>query len=142
MDRNLRTTYNLRSLNPSNPVISTSTTSSHNTDNTDQTSGSLASTTSKNDGPQMMGGQHQTVYHHYHQQHHYHHQNHQAQAKTVQAPGVIAPSAIAAAYPHKINGMGGPTATTPFLQDLKLVAEAAKRAQMSVVTRDLESVTL
>lgn len=45
-------------------------------------------------------------------------------------------------YPHQINGMGGPTATAPFLQDFNLVAEAAKRAQMAVVMRDLESVTL
>ncbi|KAJ5768185.1 hypothetical protein N7533_000768 [Penicillium manginii] len=40
------------------------------------------------------------------------------------------------------NGLGGPTATAPFLQDFSLVAEAAKRAQMSIVMRDLESVTL
>lgn len=45
-------------------------------------------------------------------------------------------------YPHQINGIGGPTATAPFLQDFNLVAEAAKRAQMAVVMRDLESVTL
>lgn len=45
-------------------------------------------------------------------------------------------------YPHQVNGVGGPTATAPFLQDFSLVAEAAKRAQMSIVMRDLESVTL
>lgn len=45
-------------------------------------------------------------------------------------------------YPHQVEGLGGPTATAPFLQDFNLVAEAAKRAQMSVVMRDLESVTL
>ncbi|KAA8646513.1 hypothetical protein EYZ11_012437 [Aspergillus tanneri] len=45
-------------------------------------------------------------------------------------------------YPHKIDGPGGPTATAPFLRDFSLVAEAAKRAQMSVMMRDLESVTL
>ncbi|KAJ6114482.1 hypothetical protein N7486_000260 [Penicillium sp. IBT 16267x] len=45
-------------------------------------------------------------------------------------------------YPHQINGLGGPTATAPFLQDFNLVAEAAKRAQMGIVMRDLESVTL
>lgn len=45
-------------------------------------------------------------------------------------------------YPHPMHGVGGPTATTPFLQDFSLVAEAAKRAQMSIVMRDLESVTL
>ncbi|CAG7989078.1 unnamed protein product [Penicillium salamii] len=38
--------------------------------------------------------------------------------------------------------LGGPTATAPFLQDFSLVAEAAKRAQMGIVMRDLESVTL
>ncbi|KAJ5459582.1 uncharacterized protein N7458_001134 [Penicillium daleae] len=48
----------------------------------------------------------------------------------------------AADYPHQVNGLGGPTATAPFLQDFSLVAEAAKRAQMSIVMRDLESVTL
>lgn len=45
-------------------------------------------------------------------------------------------------YPHQVEGAGGPTATAPFLRDFSLVAEAAKRAQMSVVMRDLESVTL
>ncbi|RAL09036.1 uncharacterized protein BO97DRAFT_352616 [Aspergillus homomorphus CBS 101889] len=45
-------------------------------------------------------------------------------------------------YPHQITGSGGPTATAPFLRDFSLVAEAAKRAQMSVMVRDLESVTL
>ncbi|OQE15249.1 hypothetical protein PENSTE_c029G03416 [Penicillium steckii] len=45
-------------------------------------------------------------------------------------------------YPNEGNGLGGPTATAPFLQDFSLVAEAAKRAQMSIVMRDLESVTL
>ncbi|KAJ5692721.1 hypothetical protein N7462_002144 [Penicillium macrosclerotiorum] len=45
-------------------------------------------------------------------------------------------------YPHQVSGLGGPTATAPFLQDFNLVAEAAKRAQMSIVMRDLESVTL
>jgi hypothetical protein len=45
-------------------------------------------------------------------------------------------------YPHRVDGLGGPTATAPFLQDFNLVAEAAKRAQMGIVMRDLESVTL
>ncbi|KKK20838.1 hypothetical protein P175DRAFT_0500423 [Aspergillus ochraceoroseus IBT 24754] len=45
-------------------------------------------------------------------------------------------------YPHQVNGAGGPTATAPFLRDFSLVAEAAKRAQMAVVMRDLEGVTL
>ncbi|KAJ5884779.1 hypothetical protein N7495_009289 [Penicillium taxi] len=45
-------------------------------------------------------------------------------------------------YPHQVSGLGGPAATTPFLQDFSLVAEAAKRAQLSIVIRDLESVTL
>ncbi|KAK2737957.1 hypothetical protein FQN57_007311 [Myotisia sp. PD_48] len=35
----------------------------------------------------------------------------------------------------------GPTATAPFLQDFSLVAEAAKRAQMAVMMRDLENVS-
>jgi hypothetical protein len=48
----------------------------------------------------------------------------------------------AADYPPQVTGLGGPTATAPFLQDFSLVAEAAKRAQMSIVMRDLESVTL
>ncbi|KAB8232567.1 uncharacterized protein BDW43DRAFT_106674 [Aspergillus alliaceus] len=48
----------------------------------------------------------------------------------------------AEAYPHQASGSGGPTATAPFLRDFSLVAEAAKRAQMSVVMRDLEAVTL
>ena len=46
------------------------------------------------------------------------------------------------AYPHQIHGVGGPTATAPFLRDFSLVAEAARRAQVSVVTRDLEGISL
>ncbi|CAG8888744.1 unnamed protein product [Penicillium egyptiacum] len=53
-----------------------------------------------------------------------------------------APVPTSDTYPHQINGLGGPTATAPFLQDFNLVAEAAKRAQMGIVMRDLESVTL
>jgi hypothetical protein len=59
--------------------------------------------------------------------------------------GILPVNAAPAAsehYPHQINGHGGPTATAPFLQDFNLVAEAAKRAQMGIVMRDLESVTL
>lgn len=52
------------------------------------------------------------------------------------------PAAPAPEYPHKIHGVGGPTATAPFLQDFNLVAEAAKRAQMAVVMRDLEGISL
>ncbi|RHZ62925.1 hypothetical protein CDV55_106594 [Aspergillus turcosus] len=59
-------------------------------------------------------------------------------ADTAPAP----PAAAAEIYPHQITGSGGPLATAPFLRDFSLVAEAAKRAQMSVVLRDLESVTL
>ncbi|KAJ5793448.1 hypothetical protein N7457_000047 [Penicillium paradoxum] len=53
-----------------------------------------------------------------------------------------APAPAADHYPHQMNSLGGPTATAPFLQDFSLVAEAAKRAQMGIVMRDLESVTL
>lgn len=45
-------------------------------------------------------------------------------------------------YPHQVDSPGGPTATAPFLQDFNLVAEAAKRAQMSIVMRDLEGISL
>ncbi|KAL3496839.1 hypothetical protein BJX62DRAFT_232031 [Aspergillus germanicus] len=45
-------------------------------------------------------------------------------------------------YPHQIAGAGGPAATAPFIRDFSLVAEAAKRAQMAIVTRDLEGVSL
>ncbi|KAF3390349.1 hypothetical protein F1880_009383 [Penicillium rolfsii] len=55
---------------------------------------------------------------------------------------VVPANQAAADYPHQVTGLGGPTATAPFLQDFSLVAEAAKRAQMSIVMRDLESVTL
>lgn len=66
---------------------------------------------------------------------------------TATASATIADAADAAAagqteYPHRIHGDGGPTATAPFLQDFSLVAEAAKRAQMAVVMRDLEGVSL
>lgn len=45
-------------------------------------------------------------------------------------------------YPHQISGKGGPTATAPFLEDFCLVAEAAKRAEMSVIMRDMEGISL
>ena len=45
-------------------------------------------------------------------------------------------------YPHQVHGLGGPAATAPFLQDFSLVAEAAKRAEMSVMMRDLEGISL
>ncbi|RAK72813.1 uncharacterized protein BO72DRAFT_388609 [Aspergillus fijiensis CBS 313.89] len=68
---------------------------------------------------------HQTHHHHHHQQQHH-----------------LDPSNHTDNYPHQITGSGGPTATAPFLRDFSLVAEAAKRAQMSVMVRDLEGVTL
>ncbi|EEP75353.1 predicted protein [Uncinocarpus reesii 1704] len=40
------------------------------------------------------------------------------------------------------QGKGGPTAAAAFLKEFSLVAEAAKRAQMAVVMRDLESISL
>ncbi|KAJ5299965.1 hypothetical protein N7476_011522 [Penicillium atrosanguineum] len=55
---------------------------------------------------------------------------------------VSANQAATTCYSHQVEGLGGPTATAPFLQDFSLVAEAAKRAQMGIVMRDLESVTL
>lgn len=63
-------------------------------------------------------------------------------ASVPQSDTAPANQSTTAAYPHQVNGVGGPTATAPFLQDFSLVAEAAKRAQMSIVMRDLESVTL
>lgn len=52
------------------------------------------------------------------------------------------PQSQSQAYPHQVTGDGGPTATAPFLKDFSLVAEAAKRAQVAIVTRDLEGVSL
>ena len=39
-------------------------------------------------------------------------------------------------------GINDPSTSSPFLRDFTLVAEAAKRAQMAVVMRDLGDVTL
>ncbi|TVY92110.1 hypothetical protein LAWI1_G002519, partial [Lachnellula willkommii] len=39
-------------------------------------------------------------------------------------------------------GSGDSGGTTPFLRDFNLVAEAAKRAQMAVLMRDMEAVGL
>jgi len=55
-------------------------------------------------------------------------------------PSNCAPAA--GQVPQDGKGTGGPTATAPFLRDFNLVAEAAKRAQMSIVVRDLESISL
>lgn len=59
-----------------------------------------------------------------------------------QPPPPPTQSSDSAGYPHQVHGVGGPTATAPFLRDFSLVAEAARRAQVSVMTRDLEGVTL
>ncbi|PWY87502.1 hypothetical protein BO70DRAFT_195687 [Aspergillus heteromorphus CBS 117.55] len=72
------------------------------------------------------------------QQHHLQHPSELSQYSS--ATATAAPPADA--YPHQITGEGGPTATAPFLRDFSLVAEAAKRAQMSVMVRDLEGVSL
>lgn len=66
-------------------------------------------------------------------------QTHQIQTNTTSDE---TSAATAPEYPHQIQGVGGPTATAPFLQDFNLVAEAAKRAQMAVVMRDLEGISL
>lgn len=66
----------------------------------------------------------------------------QAMNESVPRSEVPPANQAAADYPHQVTALGGPTATAPFLQDFSLVAEAAKRAQMSIVMRDLESVTL
>ena len=44
---------------------------------------------------------------------------------------------MAAAYVGQRGQNGGLPNTTPFLQDFNLVAEAAKRAQMACLARDL-----
>ncbi|RMJ25322.1 hypothetical protein PHISP_03809 [Aspergillus sp. HF37] len=64
----------------------------------------------------------------------------QSQSQSQHQPPAAQPADPA--YPHQIHGLGGPTATAPFLRDFSLVAEAASRAQVSVVTRDLEGVSL
>ncbi|KAI9709821.1 MAG: hypothetical protein M1812_007613 [Candelaria pacifica] len=43
---------------------------------------------------------------------------------------------------QQAGGSRGSAATTPFLRDFNLVAEAAKRAQMAVIMRDLDGVSL
>ncbi|KAL4900817.1 hypothetical protein BDW74DRAFT_182402 [Aspergillus multicolor] len=63
---------------------------------------------------------------------------HQNTTQTAQAPSQTHPTH----YPHQISSTGGPTATAPFLRDFSLVAEAAKRAQVAIVTRDLEGISL
>ncbi|KAL3453325.1 hypothetical protein BJX65DRAFT_302230 [Aspergillus insuetus] len=74
-----------------------------------------------------------------------------AQLQTTQQPQNQAPHAATihsqttsnpTLYSHQIAGAGGPAATAPFIRDFSLVAEAAKRAQMAIVTRDLEGVSL
>ncbi|GFF46165.1 hypothetical protein IFM51744_06252 [Aspergillus udagawae] len=69
-------------------------------------------------------------------------QNHNQTISSTESANTAPPPPAADIYPHQVTGSGGPLATAPFLRDFSLVAEAAKRAQMSVVLRDLESVTL
>lgn len=168
MDRSLRTVYNLRSLNQSTPETSrqasftlsasTSTSASSGLLSRENSSSAMAAQAQNSTAvipdnrmsallpspaanetrsswiqpgsqslPQMPPSSNSTQ------------DQPQASAASTQA---AAAAAVAADYPHQINGMGGPTATAPFLRDLNLVAEAAKRAQMAVVMRDLEGVTL
>ncbi|TVY37978.1 hypothetical protein LSUB1_G003409, partial [Lachnellula subtilissima] len=47
-----------------------------------------------------------------------------------------------AAQQQPAGGNGDSGGTTPFLRDFNLVAEAAKRAQMAVLMRDMEAVGL
>ncbi|KAF7172119.1 hypothetical protein CNMCM5623_004384 [Aspergillus felis] len=69
-------------------------------------------------------------------------QKHNQTTSSTESANTAPPPPAADIYPHQVTGSGGPLATAPFLRDFSLVAEAAKRAQMSVVLRDLESVTL
>ncbi|GAQ04075.1 hypothetical protein ALT_1396 [Aspergillus lentulus] len=69
-------------------------------------------------------------------------QKHSQTSSSTETANTAPPPPAADIYPHQVTGSGGPLATAPFLRDFSLVAEAAKRAQMSVVLRDLESVTL
>ncbi|KAG2019386.1 hypothetical protein GB937_005301 [Aspergillus fischeri] len=69
-------------------------------------------------------------------------QKHNQTSSSTESANTAPPPPAADIYPHQVTGSGGPLATAPFLRDFSLVAEAAKRAQMSVVLRDLESVTL
>ncbi|RDW82083.1 hypothetical protein BP6252_03195 [Coleophoma cylindrospora] len=62
-----------------------------------------------------------------------HHQQHQMQSNYGMQP---APSQ------QQAQAMGGQQATSPFLRDFNLVAEAAKRAQMACLMRDMEAVGL
>ncbi|KAI9040708.1 uncharacterized protein KD926_007789 [Aspergillus affinis] len=78
-----------------------------------------------------------------------HHLQQQQPHAAETGPSGLAPAVAAAAVAAESQASvpapapaSGPTATAPFLRDFSLVAEAAKRAQMSVVMRDLESVTL
>jgi hypothetical protein len=61
-------------------------------------------------------------------------------AQAHKQPSNCAPAA--GQIPQDGKEAGGPTATAPFLRDFNLVAEAAKRAQMSIVVRDMESISL
>jgi len=61
-------------------------------------------------------------------------------AQAHKQPSNYAPTASQVPLDRKETG--GPTATADFLRDFNLVAEAAKRAQMSIVVRDLESISL
>ncbi|MCJ1254946.1 hypothetical protein MMC24_002762 [Lignoscripta atroalba] len=45
-------------------------------------------------------------------------------------------------YDARKGGVNDPTASTPFLRDFNLVAEAAKRAQVAVLMRDMGDVSL
>jgi len=66
----------------------------------------------------------------------------QPQAATVMQPNFMNQQSHPYGHQNQQGMTNNPAATTSFLKDFNLVAEAAKRAQMAVVMRDLEGISL
>lgn len=149
MDRNLRTPYNLRSSNHpaahtaaamASFVPSTSTSSDRLTAATSasvmsQPFSSLGARKQATTVPSPSGNETSIFW-----------GQSQSQTTNSQTLHGMQPSAsqhhAPSSVPAQPSERAGAAATAPFLRDFTLVAEAAKRAQMAVVMRDLEGISL
>ncbi|KKZ61180.1 hypothetical protein EMCG_04229 [[Emmonsia] crescens] len=71
----------------------------------------------------------------------FYHTNHTAPADTTSQQQEV-PKSHQPASQHTSHHNGRGQGTAAFLKDFNLVAEAAKRAQMAVIARDLEGISL
>jgi hypothetical protein len=72
----------------------------------------------------------------------YFHHNSQQRQHSTQAPAAPSTMSSAPQQQQQQGQLSSSQDTSPFLRDFNLVAEAAKRAQMAVLMREMEAVGL